>query len=121
MNLKNYTAEDVMQTAVVIDSNRTVAHGKLLMERTNTDCLYVKGKDISSALFYKSDITKNNLKNIIADFAEPCKMSVVSSTDLAYILRLLYEENLFSLLVMKQGKCIGVITRDILRKDGFIQ
>lgn len=116
----NYTARDVMRKAIAVDPGRTVAHGKLLMEQMQTDCLYVSGKDISNGLFYKSDITDDNLKNIIADFAEPCKVSVVSDSDLAYVLHLLEKEQLYSLLVMEQGKCTGIITRDTLRKDGFI-
>ncbi len=117
----NYKARDVMRKAVTVDCGRTVAHGKLLMDRTKTDCLYVIGKEVSNGLFYKTDVTDDNLKKIIADFAEPCRVSVVSESDLSYVLSLFEEEQLYSLLVMEQGKCTGIITRDYLIEDGFIQ
>ncbi len=121
MTLKSITAADVMRKAVSVDPERTVAHGKLIMERNSTDFLYVSKNGNLSGIFYKSDISDGNLKGIIADFTEPCKLSVLSDSDLAYVLQLLKNENLYALPVVEKGKCTGIITRETLRADGFIQ
>ena len=121
MDIKNYTARDVMREAITIESQRTVAHAEILMNRNKSNCLCVTDNGHIDGLFYKREISEENRKDIVADYTEPCKMSVVSRSDLSFVLRLINEEHLHSVLVMENGKCAGIITRDSLREDGFIQ
>jgi len=121
MDINNYTARDVMREAITVDSERTVAHAEIIMNKTNSHCLCVTEKGHINGLFYKDEISEQNRKSIIADFVEPCKMSVVSRSDLSFVLRLIACENLHSVLVLENGKCAGIITRSSLREDGFIQ
>ena len=121
MDIKNYTAKDVMREAVMIDSERTVAHAGVLMDRTKSACLCVTRNGHIDGLFKKSEIDLLNDKDIVGDVMEPCRMSVISRSDLSFVLRLIEQENLHSVLVMENGKCVGIITRDSLCEDGFIQ
>ena len=121
MLLKNQKARDVMRKAVTVDPDRTVAHAEILLKRNNSDYLCVTKGGYICGVFYKSDISNSNLKNVVADFTSPCRMSVVSTSDLSFILQLIKDEQLHSLLVMEKGECVGIITRNSLYEDGYIQ
>ncbi len=119
--MKNYTARDVMRKPVIIEPERTVAHARVLMDKTKTACLCVSNSGRIDGLLRKSEIAFENGTDSVSDIMEPCRMSVVARSDLSFVLKLIEQEHLHSVLVMEGGKCVGIITRESLFEDGFIQ
>ncbi len=119
--INNLTAKDVMRVPVTIDGNRTVAHAQVLMQKNKTACLCVTSGGRIIGLLHGEEIYPENLKLTAQDIIDPCKMSVVSRSDLSFVLKLMMEENLTNILVMDKGKCVGVITKETLKQDGYLQ
>ncbi|MDP4117827.1 MAG: CBS domain-containing protein [Bacillota bacterium] len=119
--LHNITAKDVMRPPVIIDPERTVAHAKNLMKKDNIYCLCICDNNRICGFVRRSGIPSESDTETVGNIMEPCRMSVIARSDLSFIIRLMEEEHLYSLPVMDRGKFVGIITRDSLNEDGFIQ
>lgn len=103
--------EEVMEDPYVIEKDIKMSEAAKLMSENNTDCLIFFLKEDIKGIITERDILKNFKKNKkVSQIMTKDVIIIESDKDLSDALRLMQENKIKRLPVVKEGKLIGIIS-----------
>lgn len=108
-----------MKLPVLINGTYTVKKAKNIMKKHKSNILCItEGNEIKGYVNYK-DIKEMPDSTPIVNLSKPCSLSVIKKSPMNLIIKLIEDKN--TLFVIEKGVFLGVISKDTLKSDGFIQ
>lgn len=108
-----------MKSPILINYTDTVKDAKKLMLKYNCTMLCVKNGTKICGYIKSKNIAKAPETLLISQFMNPSPASVTKKSPMNFVIKLIEDES--TLFVMEKGNCLGIITKESLKGDGFIQ